>query len=261
METQHSRSTDPKDFQDLPQPIGAMSKQFIDGAEIPLHTHTRDQLLYARNGIMRLRTAQDAWVVPPDRAIYIPAGTPHSVHIHGDVDMRTLYIDTKASQQAPRDISVIAVSNLLRELIFSLSEEPVTYDRNSRAGHIAQLIEDEIIHARDVSLSVPLPKDPRLQRLCAELLAAPSDRRTLDGWAEMSGASTRTLARLFENELGMSFIQWRQRIRFHNALEALSFGEPISQVARKNGYKSASAFSAAFMKVMGRPPSKISAKS
>ncbi|MFP6710101.1 MAG: helix-turn-helix transcriptional regulator [Rhodospirillales bacterium] len=258
MTPEKARSADPKDFQDLPQSIGAMSKNFADGFEIALHDHARDQLLYAKTGIMRLQTENDAWVVPSARAIYIPAGTPHAVNIHGDVDMRTLYINADATDQRPHALCVIAVSNLLRELILSLSEEPIEYDRNSRAGRIAQLIEIEIQDAREMSLNVPLPKDARLQRVCAELLANPSDRRTLEGWSEVSGASTRTLARLFERDLGMSFNQWRQRMRFHNALEALSNGDAISKVAHQHGYRSACAFSAAFTKVIGTPPSKVS---
>jgi quercetin dioxygenase-like cupin family protein len=122
MTPEKARSADPKDFQDLPQSIGAMSKNFADGFEIALHDHARDQLLYAKTGIMRLQTENDAWVVPSARAIYIPAGTPHAVNIHGDVDMRTLYINADATDQRPHALCVIAVSNLLRELILSLSE-------------------------------------------------------------------------------------------------------------------------------------------
>jgi AraC-like DNA-binding protein len=176
--------------------------------------------------------------------------------MHGDVDMRTLYIDTKTTDR-PADLCVVAVSGLLRELILALSEEPMAYGPDSRAALIARLIEGEIGRARALALSVPLPGDARLQRLCAQLLADPSDRRTLTAWSEVAGASTRTLARLFESDLGMSFNAWRQRIRFHNALEALSRGQPISRVARRHGYRSASAFSSAFRKVMGMPPSKV----
>ena len=258
MAVHKARSTDPRDYQHLPQAIGAMSKSFAPGFVIPLHEHERDQLLYAISGIMRLRTEREAWIVPPEGAVYIPAGTGHSVSMHGNVDMRTLYIDTIAPPKRPRALSVVAVSNLLRELILALSKEPVVYDPNSRGGLIAQMIELEIGRARELSLHVPLPKDSRLQRLCAEHLADPSDRRTLDDWSEIAGASTRTLARLFERDMGMSFNRWRQRIRFHNALEALSCGEPISRVAQQHGYRSASAFSAAFGKVMGTPPSKVS---
>ncbi len=258
MTVSKSRSTDPEDYQDLPQAIGAMSKIFADGFVIPLHEHERDQLLYASSGIMRLRTAGEAWIVPRDSAVYIPAETQHSVDMHGAVDMRTLYIDTAVSDAQPRALRVVAVSTLLRELIMALSEEPVLYDPGSRGDLIAQLIKQEIGRARELSLSVPLPKDPRLQRLCAELLADPSDRRTLEDWAAFAGASARTLARLFERDLGMGFNRWRQRIRLHSALEAISSGEPISRVARQHGYLSTSAFSAAFGKVMGVSPSKVS---
>lgn len=198
--------------------------------------------------------------MPRDGAVYIPAGTDHSISMHGHVDMRTLYIDTRKTEHRPRALCVVAVSNLLRELVLALSEEPVVYDQDGRGGLIAQMIELEIGRARELSLNVPLPKDARLQRLCAELLANPSDRRTLGAWSEAVGASTRTLARLFEHDLGMSFNRWRQRIRFHNALEALSCGEPIARVAQQQGYRSASAFSAAFGKMMGVPPSKVATK-
>ncbi len=258
MDDRHNRSTDHRDFQDLPQAIGVMFKEFPDGYITPFHIHERDQLLYATKGIMRLKTTEEAWIVPRENALYIPKGTQHSVSMHGEVHMRTLYIDTAAAETRSRKLGVLSVSALLRELILVLSEEPVRYDPDSRAGLIAKIIRLEIDLARGLSLNVPLPKDPRLQRLCAELLADPSDRRTLDAWSDIAGASARTLARLFERDLGMSFNTWRQRIRFHNALEALNHGEPISKVAKNHGYNSASAFSYAFRKVMGTIPSKIS---
>ena len=258
MTERSARSIDPRDYQGLPQPIGAMSKSFADGFVIPLHSHARDQLLHARRGIMRLRTEGEAWIVPPDGAVYIPAGTPHAVDMHGDVDMRTLYIDGQAVRARPRAPAVVAVSSLLRELIVALSEEAVVFAADSRAGLIGRLIEAEIDRARELRLSFPLPRDSRLQRLCAALLADPSDRRTLEEWSAVAGASARTLARLFERDLAMSFDQWRRRVRFQGALEALSRGEPIARVAQRHGYRSASAFSQAFAKVMGKPPSKIS---
>lgn len=254
------RSTEPSDYQDLKQPIGAMAKSYADGHHIPLHQHDRDQLLYAIRGVMRLRTEQEAWVIPSDRAVYIPAETPHSVSMHGTVDMRTLYIAAASGDKHVQTMRVLTVSNLLREMILALSEEPVDYGADSRGDHLARLIELELGRAEELSLSIPLPSDPRLQRLCASILADPADRRTLDGWSQIVGASPRTLARLFETDLGMNFNKWRQRVRFHNALEALSCGEPISNVAYQNGYQSASAFSAAFSKEMGISPSKVSSK-
>ncbi len=251
------RSTDPLDYQDLPQAIGAMAKSFADGFVISLHHHARDQLLYAATGIMRLNTRRESWVVPRGSAVYIPAGCEHSVAMHGAVDMRTLYIDAATSGARVRDLRVVAVSALLHHLILVLSEEPVAYAPGSRADLLAKLIDVEIAEARALALKVPLPSEQRLQRLCAALLADPADRRSLEGWSGVAGASPRTLARLFKRDLGMSFHQWRQRVRFHAALEALSRGEPIARVAQRHGYRSPSAFSAAFSKVMGGLPSKL----
>ena len=254
---QPGRSTEPKDYQDLPQTIAAMPKAFVDGWVIPPHHHARDQLLFAQQGIMRLRTDHCTWVVPRNSAVYIPGGTDHSVIMHGDVDMRTLYIDRQRVRTAPPVLTVIAVSTLLRELILALCEEPVDYAPESRAARVASLIEAEIGRAKSLSFNVPLPTDPRLQKVCAQLLAFPSDRRSLDEWSDLAGVSPRTLARLFERDLGMGMNRWRQRIRFQGALESLFDGMPISRVARMHGYNSPSAFTSAFRKTMGFTPSSV----
>ena len=252
-----TRSTDPQDYQQVARPLAGMAKSFADGFEIAAHHHQRDQLLYAVAGIMRIRTAREAWIVPADRAVYIPASTAHSVSMRGAVEMRTLYLAPGSAPDLPARPVAIQVTSLLRALIMALVEEPVLYDESGRGGAIASLIHSEIARADRLSLVVPMPADVRLSRICLALLSEPSDRRTLDQWAERAGASPRTLARLFQEEVGLSFAAWRQRVRFHNALEALVRGEPLIRVAARNGYRSASAFSAAFRKTMGQAPSSL----
>jgi AraC-like DNA-binding protein/mannose-6-phosphate isomerase-like protein (cupin superfamily) len=248
------RSTDPHDYQSVPRPFAAMAKSFADGFEIAPHSHKRDQLIYAVSGLMRVRTEHEAWIVPPDRAVYVPARMEHSIGMRGDVEMRTLYIARDADPKLPGAATVMAVSDLLRELVLALIAEPLLYDRAGRGGAIVSLIVSEIIRAPRLPLVIPMPQDARLQRVCTRLLADPSDTRTLDGWSEIAGASARTLARLFESELRLTFTAWRQRVRFHNALEAIARNEPIERIAAGNGYHSPSAFSAAFRAVMGHAP-------
>jgi AraC-like DNA-binding protein/quercetin dioxygenase-like cupin family protein len=252
-----TRSTDPDAYQHVPRPLAGMAKSFADGHEIALHQHRRDQLLYAVSGMMRIRTAREAWIVPPDRAVYIPAGAAHSVSMRGAVEMRTLYILPGSAPDLPTVPAALQVTDLLRALIMALIAEPLLYDERGRGGAIADLIHSEISRAARLSLVVPMPDDPRLCRICLALLADPADSRTLDQWAERAGASPRTLARLFREEVGLSFAAWRQRVRFHNALEALVKGEPLVRVAARNGYRSPSAFSAAFRKAMGASPSSL----
>jgi AraC-like DNA-binding protein/quercetin dioxygenase-like cupin family protein len=253
----NSRSTDARDYQKVPRPIAAMSKTFEDGSEIELHHHSRDQFLYSITGLMRVRTHAEAWIVPPDRAVYLPALVEHSIDIRGLVKMSTLYIAPRAQDGLPVAPTVLEVSALLRELVLALIDEPVVYDKQGRGGALAALIFSEIARARRLPLVIPMPRDPRLLRVCNAMLADPASRHTLDDWAADAGASVRTLARLFHEELSIGFVAWRQRVRFHNALEAIVAGEPIALVAERNGYHSASAFSAAFRSVMGQPPSSL----
>jgi AraC-like DNA-binding protein/mannose-6-phosphate isomerase-like protein (cupin superfamily) len=234
------RSTDADDYQFVPRLLAAMSKSFSHGHEIEPHQHARDQLVYSVSGVMRIRTTGEAWIVPPDRALYLPAHTTHAIGIRGQVEMRTLYIARRSGDELPNAPTVLDVSPLLRELIVGLIDEPVIYDEAGRGGAMA--------------LVIPMPRDPRLLRLCNALLADPANRMTLEAWADETGASPRTLARLFESKLGLSFAAWRQRVRFHNALEAIVAGDPIARVAERNGYRSSSAFAAAFRKVMGYAP-------
>jgi AraC-like DNA-binding protein len=175
--------------------------------------------------------------------------------------MRTLYITQGMTPGMTARPAVIEVSDLLRSLILALIREPVLYDEHGKGGLIARLILLEVAAARHLPLVVPMPSDPRLRRICGALLTNPELDLTLEDWSFSAGASARTLARLFKRQLNMGFAVWRQRVRFHNAIEALAAGWPIARVARDNGYRSASAFSAAFRKAMGVLPSALERRS
>lgn len=255
-----ARSTDHQDYQAVPRPVAAMAKSFEARAHVPQHAHPRDQLLYAVEGVTRVSAERATWIVPPDRALYIPAGVAHAVTMRGRVEMRTLYIEAGAAPDLPGAPVVIEVSELLRALILALLAEPVLYDQNGRGGALAALILSEIARAPALALEIPMPRDARLARACERLLEDPARGDTLGSIAEHAGASARTLSRLFRHETGLSFSHWRQRVRFTNALEALVRGEPVAAVARASGYASASAFTAAFRRAMGRTPGSLSGR-
>lgn len=257
---QPRRSTNPEDYQGVPRAIAAMAKSFAPGDTIALHAHPRDQVLYAIEGVMRVATQGEAWIVPPDRALYVPGGIEHGVAMKGQVEMRTLYILPHAAPDLPKSPAVLDISTLLKALILALLDEPIDYDEQGRGGLVAGLILDELSRAQQLQLVIPMPRDERLKRLCKALLDDPARGETLDGWAQEAGASPRTLSRLFTREVGLTFTQWRQRVRFHNAMEAIVRGEAIGNVANANGYDSTSAFSAAFKKVMGLSPSALGAR-
>ncbi|MFV0489483.1 MAG: AraC family transcriptional regulator, partial [Vibrio fluvialis] len=252
-----SRSINPEDYQELPVAVAVMQKHFSSGHVIAPHSHRRDQLLYAASGTMRVRTDTHSWIVPPERALYMPGGVVHSVSMRNAVEMRTLYIAPHSHQKLPATCVVITPSSLLKELIGALLDEPENYDRSNRGRWLGELILDEMGRSKTLNLSIPMPSDSRLARVCEHVIEHPGDNGSLGDFAELAAASERTLARICESELGMGFAAWRQQVRFHFALEYLARGTPVGEVAHACGYSSVSAFTAAFRKNFGHPPSQI----
>jgi len=250
------KSTRGDDYQDLARPVGAMAKDFVSGFHLLPHSHERAQLLHAVKGVMAVKTPDGAWAVPPRGAVWIPPGTVHEIRMWGEVAMRTLYLDGKTVADMPSRCRVVSISALLRELILQAVELPMLYDESGRAGRIMGLILDEIRTLPILPLDLPLPRDPRLLRICETLQREPALDRTLDGWGEEVGASARTLARLFQSETGFTFGRWRQQARLLEALGRLALGQPVTTVALDLGYDSPSAFTSMFRRALGITPSR-----
>jgi AraC-like DNA-binding protein len=251
------RSTDPLDYQHVPRAVAAMPKDFASGFEILPHHHERAQLIYATVGTMRVSTDDGVWVVPPQRALWMPAGVIHSILMLSNTTMRTLYVRDDAAALMPIACRVLPVSSLLRELIVRATELPVQYDESGPAGHVVALILAELQGLRSLALQLPMPRDARLRSLCQALLASPGDQRPLEAWARTINTSARTLARRFQSETGLSFGAWRQQARVLEAMGRLGSGDPVTQVAFDLGYESVSAFSAMFHRATGASPSQF----
>jgi len=244
-------------FDDAPRPVAAMAKSFADGAHTAVHHHGRGQLLHAVRGIMRIETADAAWLVPPTRALWMPPHMAHRVTMRSQVEMRTLYIDPHAASSLPPAPTLVEVSGLLRELILAALEEPAAYDEAGRGGLVARLILIELARIKDRPLDLPMPRDPRALRVARDLLDRPALPLDLDQWAERSGASRRTLARLFRHETGLSFAEWRARLRAVEGLARLSAGASVGASAKAVGYDSPSAFSAMVRRSLGEAPRRL----
>lgn len=233
-----------------------MAKDYPDGWVNDWHSHARAQLVYASSGVMMISTRDGSWIVPPNRALWIPAGVEHHIVMSGPVTMRTLYIAAPAAAGLPSTCRVVAVSGLLRELILRAVELPLLYDEAGPAGRTVALIFDELRMLPTLPLHLPNPRDARLIRLCTALRDNPADARTLDQWGAAVGASARTLARAFIKETGMSFAAWRAQVRLLAGLTRLASGEKVTSVALDLGYDSPSAFIAMFRRQLGVTPSR-----
>ena len=246
-----------RNLDDAPRPVAVMAKPWGAGERIPLHMHRRGQLLHAVTGIMRVETAEAAWIVPPARALWLPPELPHSVAMRSRVDMRTLYIDPAACAALPQQPALVEISGLLRELILALQEEPADYSEDGRGGIVARLILTELARLREGRLDVPMPRDERALRVARALLDDCSIDRDLDRWADEAGASRRTLARIFRGETGYGFAEWRARLRAIDGLARLSTGASVAEAAGAVGYASPSAFTAMIRRTLGGSPRRL----
>ncbi|MBN3786589.1 helix-turn-helix transcriptional regulator [Burkholderia sp. Ac-20353] len=233
-----------------------MAKEYADGFEVGEHRHARAQLIYATRGVIEVTVGRALWLVPPQRALWMPARTPHAMRARGAVSLRSPYIRTESCPagfpDAPRAVNV---TPLLRELIVRAASIPLDGEPTGRDELVITHLLAEIEWVPGHPLHIPRGGDRRLKRICDAILGAPADARTLDEWAVEAGASTRTLARLFIAETGMTFVHWRQLVRVQHALPLLATGRPVAEVSGALGYETPGAFAAMFRRVTGTTPS------
>lgn len=243
------------DYQFVDRPVGVLMDDYAPGFFDPAHSHVRAQLVYATSGVIILSTNTASYVAPPQRAIWVPAGVKHEVRCRGRVEIRTLYITSDAVPDLPTTCQVLEVSNLLRELILEAGKLPVDYQLEGREERVMSLILDEIHRAPRIPLSVPMPSNERLARVCKAILANSAQHEALNDWANAAAMGRRTFTRTFRQETGMSFATWQQNVRLMDALSRLATGHSVTATALDVGYNSPSAFTAMFRRVFGVSPS------
>jgi AraC-like DNA-binding protein len=241
--------------QDVARPVSVMARECSRGITDPFHSHRRAQLLYACAGVMSVMTRDGAFVVPPQRAVWLPEGLGHEVHYAVPASLRTLYVEPGAHPQLPTQCRVIEVSDLLRSLILAAAKLPAEYDLEGREGRIMALLLEEIAEMPVVPLHAPMPSDERLARVCRAMFKDPMSEQRLDDIASAVGVSRRTVTRLFRRETGMTFVAWRQHVRLLEAISRLAVGRPVTSVALDIGYRSPSSFIAMFRRTFGVTPS------
>ena len=227
------------------------------GTRLDPHHHAWPQLVYGTDGAMAVESEEGAWVVPPQRAVWIPRGVEHVIETLGEVRMRTLYIHPSYGPLVPDSPAVLHITPLLRELIVLIVERGSLDRRNRREARLASVLMDQLASASAVPLALALPRDPRARRVAERVRAEPGSRRSLAELAQGCGATPRTIERLFQREVSLSFGRWRRHARLLEAHRLLAEGLPVTVVAHRVGYESASAFIAMFKRALGKTPGRF----
>lgn len=218
-----------------------------------VHQHRKAQLLYSSAGCMRFTLADTQVVLPPTRAAWLPAGVVHQVTMRDVVAYRSLYFEPETVASLPDKVTIFHVNPLLKALIDTMSFWPWDKPRHSQHNAFALLIE-ELLHADAQNLSLPLPKDKRLQTWLKQLQQQQIIPASLQEMAIEIGASERTISRIFSNETGMAYQAWRQQWRLLSAIEQLAAGASVAQVGFNLQFSSDSAFISFFKQYTGTTP-------
>lgn len=260
---------DPARYAPTPErPVRAKVRELAVDAQVVPHSHAWAQVVFSTSGVCRVTAEQHSFIVPPSRAVWVPPGVVHAVTVVERAELRTLYLREATPGAGPPALDggaggdwgrcrVLEVSALLRELVLQLAAEPGTAAASPRERHLAAVVCDELARARPVPMGVVLPADKRLRALCESVIHDPVRHPGLEGWAAEAGASPRTVARLFRQELDTSFGQWRQQVLLAKALSMAAQRRPMNHIAAELGYASASAFSAMVRRSVGLPPSQL----
>lgn len=253
------------------RPVRAKLHHLRADTQVVPHRHPWAQLAISTTGVTRLTVARGSYIVPPSRALWIPPGVEHAVTVVEDADLRTLYLyqpeghcgpDVPAHEQPRwRECRVLEVSGLLRALVLEMDTRPdgqaeLTPAERARERLLGALVLDELRRAAVMPLGVDLPRDKRLRQLCEAVLADPTRHTTLAAWARDTGASLRTVARLFRDELGTTFTRWRQQVVLAHAVARAASHQSVGQIPAELGY-SPSAFSAMVRRTMGCSPREL----
>jgi AraC-like DNA-binding protein len=257
-----SAATEWVDPDDVPRTVVTygFESNNVAGIELGRHRHAKGQMMLVQRGALSCEVEGGLWIVPPRSALWIPGGAHHTVKATGLLEGYNAFIDSEVDSRLPAACCAVSVTPLLRELLFRAAELPLLYEDGGRNGRLISVLLDELANAKVEDLHLPMPADLRLRKMVDMMMAAPSDRSTLQEWARRVGLSERTLLRLIDRETGMSFGRWRQQLGVILAVRWLAGGASIQQVATDLGYESAPSFVTMFRKALGTSPGRYMAE-
>ena len=212
------------------------------------HSHSFGELVWNERGASTATIGSRRFTITPAVGLWIPAGTVHSAHARAGTWFRAAQVAV-GSAPMPSSPVAVGITDLLHLLLVRLDEQLAP---GSRAICEAMIL-DLLTPAAGQS-EVRLPGSDLLSPIVATVTRDPADARTLGEWAAQQGVSTKTLSRAFEKDAGMTFGRWVAAVRAERAIHMLAAGELPEDVAEAVGYRSVSAFGAAFRRTTGRTP-------
>ena len=228
----------------------------LRGMGLAMHAHEEAQLTFAASGMVQVHTGEGRWLVPPQLAVWIPAGVLHRVEVLTDADLWMVHWQPLAAKEwapptLPGRAFTLRVTPLLRSLLaaaFAADTGP------EKAELVVRLTLHELTETADAPTFLPLPTSSVGRRVAELAFSDHQNRLDVGELASRAATSVRTVSRLFPTETGLTFKAWRQRARIVHAMDRLARGNAIARVSAEFGFASTAAFSCAFRQVTAMTP-------
>jgi AraC-like DNA-binding protein len=220
--------------------------------EAPQNLHQRSLLIYVVRGALHCEADNNIWIAPSTMVLWLPCGTLHNAYAYGDYACYAVWVDADA--RMPTECCIASVAPLLRELLLRAASFSEKVPADSHESLILALIKGEISLLSWEKLRLPMPTNLRLRPLVEAMIANPSSKDSSPEWSARFGLSVRTMSRLFIQDLGMSFGDWKRQLHVTLTLQRMANGSSVQTVALSLGYESASSFIAMFKRTLGKSP-------
>ncbi|WP_315710229.1 helix-turn-helix domain-containing protein [Brenneria uluponensis] len=247
----------PEEVSDLPRPVYFRTYPLKKKIYIVRHQHAFIEFLYAREGSMRVEIDGKTLIVPVFHGIWIPANTPHRIWAMSDVLLECLYLEPDFININNSYCNVVIISHFVREFIHYATENtPVLYDEDQHDGMLVTVLVNLLLQLPDAGFSLSWPRSPTFMHVCREIQANPGMAHSIEEWAEKTSMSIRTFSRRFKKETGISFSEWKKKMRLLESVIILKNNRSVTQVALDLGYSGIASFTFAFRQMFGVPPTR-----
>lgn len=227
----------------------------ITNAICSAHAHPRAQLLYATSGVMNVVVKNEIWVVNPLQGLWIPGDVEHQVTFQENVELYSIFIDPSCTKTLSDHCFSFDMNEFLKQLLFKIISFEKNIERTIKEEKIMEVFLDELTLIEPSNTFLPTSNNIKLKKVIDLLMNDIASKKTLDYYADISFISSRTLSRLFTKELGMSFSDWRIRLKLLEAIKRLGEKQSVKEIAFDLGYENTSAFIFMFKKNLGKTPS------
>lgn len=238
----------------LPAPIVFRSAYVPAEGMYPQHRHAWGEFVYSFSGVMEVKLADHHYLAPPQYGIWLPPDVEHVGLNRYEAVHCSLYIAPQGCGSLPRTACALTVSPLVRALLEHLRQQPTERPGTLQHERLLQVLVDQLALAPCAGSYLPSSDDALLGAVLRMLEEQPGDNRSLPELAHAVHTTERTLMRRARRDLGMSFVEWRQRLRVVKAMPLLEAGQTVETIALDLGYGSASAFITMFKRLVGTTP-------